>query len=72
MTTRRFKVGDQSVGTRKRAASPATARDVVTSENEFKGYTVHAGPEEPQYEIISDPTDHIAMHTSSALTMLRT
>ena len=72
MTTRRFKVGDQSVGTRMRAASPATARDVVTSENEFKGYTVHVGPEEPQYEIMSDTTDHIAMHTGSALTTLRT
>jgi hypothetical protein len=43
---------------------------VVTSEIVFKGYTVHASPDEPQYEIKSDKTDHIAMHKGSALTKL--
>jgi hypothetical protein len=43
---------------------------VVTSEIEFKGYTVHASPDEPQYEIKSDKTDHIAMHKGSALRKL--
>lgn len=45
---------------------------VVTSEIEFKGYTVHASRDEPQYEIKSDTTDHVAMHKGSALTELRT
>lgn len=43
---------------------------VVTSEVEFKGYRVHASPEEPQYMIKSDKTDHIAMHKGSALRKL--
>lgn len=34
---------------------------------EFKGYTHHASKEEPQYEIESDKTDHVAMHSTSAL-----
>jgi DUF2945 family protein len=33
----------------------------------FKGYTVHASKEEPQYLIKSDKTDHLAMHKGSAL-----
>jgi len=43
---------------------------VVTSEIQFKGYRVHATPEEPQYAIKSDVTDHIAMHKGSALRKL--
>ena len=43
---------------------------VVTSEITFKGYTVHANKDEPQYEIQSDKTDHIAMHKGSALRKL--
>jgi hypothetical protein len=37
------------------------------SEITFKGYTVHASKEEPQYLIKSDKTDHLAMHKGSAL-----
>ena len=44
---------------------------VVTKPIEFKGYTVHATRDEPQYEIRSDTTDHVAMHKRSALTKLR-
>jgi hypothetical protein len=44
---------------------------VVTREVEFKGHTVHASKDEPQYEIKSDTTDHVAMHKGSALTKLR-
>ena len=44
---------------------------VVTAPIEFKGYTVHASRDEPQYEIRSDTTDHVAMHKGSALTRLR-
>ena len=42
----------------------------VTSRIKFKGYTVHASKREPQYEIKSDKTDHLAMHKGSALTKL--
>ena len=43
---------------------------MITSEIEFKGYKVHASKDEPQYEIKSDKTDHIAMHKGSALSKL--
>jgi len=43
---------------------------VITTRVRFKGYTVHASKEEPQYEIKSDKTDHIAMHKGSALRKL--
>ena len=37
------------------------------SEITFKGYTVRASKDEPQYEIQSDTTDHVAMHKGQAL-----
>jgi hypothetical protein len=40
---------------------------VHTKDFEYKGYTRHASLDEPQYEIKSDKTDHIAMHKESAL-----
>ena len=43
----------------------------MTSEITFKGYTVHASKEEPQYLIKSDKTDHLAMHKGSALKKIR-
>lgn len=47
-----------------------TITKVITSEIQFKGYTVHASVDEPQYEIASEKTDHIAMHKGSALTRI--
>jgi hypothetical protein len=37
---------------------------------EYEGHTHHATRDEPQYEIKSDKTDHIAMHKGSALKKL--
>ena len=34
---------------------------------DYKGYTHHASKDDPQYEIKSDKTDHIAMHKGPAL-----
>lgn len=46
-------------------------RGVITEKHtknfQFKGYTRHCSPEEPQYEIKSDKTDHVAVHKESAL-----
>jgi hypothetical protein len=72
MATRRFKRGDHVSWNSEAGRVSGHITRVVTSEIEFKGYTVHASPEEPQYEIKSDTTDHIAMHKGSALTKLRT
>ncbi|AMN44969.1 DUF2945 domain-containing protein [Rhodoplanes sp. Z2-YC6860] len=37
----------------------------------YKGYVHHASAEEPQYEIKSDKTDHIALHKGRVLRRLR-
>jgi hypothetical protein len=37
---------------------------------DYKGYIHHATEEEPQYEIKSSKTDHIAAHKGSALTKI--
>lgn len=37
----------------------------------YKGYTHHASKEDPQYEIRSDKSDHIAVHKGSALSKMR-
>ncbi|MEV4095821.1 DUF2945 domain-containing protein [Streptosporangium saharense] len=39
-----------------------------TKDVEFKGYVRHCSEDDPQYEIKSDRTDHIAMHKGGALT----
>lgn len=38
---------------------------------DYKGHTHHATQDEPQYEIKSDKTDHIAMHKGTALKKVR-
>ncbi|MGW3592544.1 DUF2945 domain-containing protein [Streptomyces fungicidicus] len=38
-----------------------------THDVEFKGYTRHCSPDDPQYEIKSDKTGHIAIHKGGAL-----
>lgn len=38
---------------------------------DWKGYTHHASADEPQYEIHSDRTDHLALHKGSALRKLK-
>jgi Hypervirulence associated proteins TUDOR domain len=43
---------------------------VHTREFEVKGYTHHASTDDPQYEIKSSKTDHIAFHRGAALTKL--
>ena len=48
-----------------------TIEKKITSKITFKGYTVHASKEEPQYQINSDKTDHVAMHKGAALKKLR-
>ena len=70
MTTRRFKPGDHVSWNSEAGRVSGRITRVVTSEIQFKGHTVHASPDEPQYEIESDKTDHVAMHKGSALTKL--
>ena len=67
-----FKVGDHVEWNSEAGRVRGTILKRITSEIEFKGYTVHASKEQPQYLIQSDKTDHVAMHKASALKKLRT
>jgi len=71
MAGQRFKSGDHVSWNSEADRVRGRITRVVTSSKKFKGYTVDASRGEPQYEIKSDTTDHIAMHKASALTKLR-
>lgn len=71
MSASRLKRGDHVSWNSEAGRVRGRITRVVTSPITFKGYTVHASRDEPQYEIKSDTTDHIAMHKRSALTKLR-
>lgn len=62
-----FHVGDHVEWNSEAGRVRGTIQEIVTSEIQFKGYTVHASKQEPQYLIKSDKTDHLAMHKGSAL-----
>lgn len=64
---KRFRVGDHVSWNSEAGRVRGKIVEVVTSPVVFKGYRVHATPEEPQYKIESDVTDHIAMHKGTAL-----
>lgn len=70
MPTRHFKQGDHVSWNSEAGRVHGVITKVITSEIEFKGYKVHASKDEPQYEIKSDKTDHIAMHKGSALSKM--
>ena len=66
-----FKIGDHVSWNSEAGRVSGVIRKRICAPIEFKGYTVHASREEPQYLIESDKTDHLAMHKGSALRKLR-
>ena len=62
-----FKVGDRVTWNSEAGHVSGRIIKVHTSNVDYKGYTHHASPDEPQYEIASDKTDHVAMHKGAAL-----
>lgn len=44
---------------------------VHTKDFDYKGYIHHATKDDPQYEIKSDKSDHIAAHKGGALTRVK-
>ena len=69
--TKRFKVGDHVAWNSEAGHVSGRIVKVHIADFSYKGYTHHASKAEPQYEIKSDKTDHIAMHKGSALNHLR-
>jgi hypothetical protein len=65
--TNRFKVGDHVRWNSEAGHVTGRIIKLHTRDTEYKGHPRHASEDEPQYEIKSDKTDHIAMHKGSAL-----
>lgn len=62
-----FVVGDHVSWNSEAGQVAGTITKVHTADFDYKGHTRRASTDEPQYEIRSDTTDHIAAHKGSAL-----
>ena len=62
-----YKVGDHVTWNSEAGQVSGRIIRVHTSDFDYKGYTHHATPEDPQYEIRSDKSEHIAAHKGTAL-----
>jgi len=69
--TKKFGVGDHVSWNSEAGRVRGRIVKVHTADVNYKGYIHHASPEDPQYAIQSDKTDHVAMHKGRALTKLR-
>lgn len=65
--TAKFKVGDHVTWNSEAGHVSGRIIKVHTKDANYKGYTHHATPDDPQYEIKSDASEHIAMHKVTAL-----
>ena len=70
MTQQKFKVGDHVRWNSEAGHVTGRITKVHIQDTDYKGHTRRASPDEPQYEIKSDKTDHVAMHKGSALSRI--
>lgn len=63
----RFDVGDSVSWNSEAGRVSGKIIKIHDSDFEYKGHRRRASPDEPQYEIKSDKSDHIAAHKESAL-----
>ncbi|MFP3114457.1 DUF2945 domain-containing protein [Streptomyces sp. Iso 434] len=68
MAAQQFSVGDHVRWNSEAGHVQGVIVKKHTHDVEFKGYTHRCSPDDPQYEIRSDRTDHIALHKGRALT----
>ena len=66
----KFKVGDHVTWNSEAGHVSGRITKVHTADFDYKGHTRRASESDPQYEIKSDKTDHIAAHKGSALKRL--
>jgi hypothetical protein len=71
VVTGTFKIGDHVSWNSEAGRVRGRVLRVHTKDVNYKGYIHHASPDDPQYEIKSDKTDHIALHKGRALRHLR-
>jgi Hypervirulence associated proteins TUDOR domain len=65
--TKSLKVGDHVTWNSEAGYVSGKIVKVHTRNVNYKGYVHHASADEPQYEIKSDRTDHVALHKGTAL-----
>ena len=66
-----LKVGDHVSWNSEAGRVSGRIVQVHTKDVNYKGYIHHASKYDPQYEIKSDKSDHVALHKSKALRHLR-
>ena len=69
--SKHFKVGDHVTWNSEAGHVSGRIIKVHVRDTDYKGHTRHASQDEPQYEIKSDKTDHVALHKGRALRRLR-
>lgn len=62
-----FKIGDHVTWNSEAGHVSGTIVAVHTTDFDYKGHRHHASKDDPQYEIKSDKSDHIAAHKGGAL-----
>lgn len=65
--TKKFAIGDHVSWNSEAGRVSGTIIAIHTRDFNYKGYTHHATADDPQYEIRSDKSDHIAAHKGGAL-----
>lgn len=63
----KFKVGDRVKWNSEAGFVTGTIIKIHSSDFDYKGYTHHATPNDPQYEIKSSKSNHVAAHKGAAL-----
>lgn len=66
----KFKIGDKVRWNSEAGHVSGSIIKIHVENFDYNGYTHHATKDEPQYEIKSSTTDHIAAHKESALTKI--
>ena len=68
--TKTFKVGDHVTWNSEAGRVSGGIIQVHKKNMTYKGYVHHASKDDPQYEIESDKTDHVALHKGTALKLI--
>lgn len=68
---RRYQIGDHVSWNSEAGRVRGWIIKIHIRDFDYKGHTHHASPDDPQYEIKSDKTDHVAAHKGAALRKLR-
>jgi Hypervirulence associated proteins TUDOR domain len=68
---KQFKLGDHVSWNSEAGRVSGRIVRVHAKDVDWKGYVHHATKDDPQYEIKSDKTDHVALHKGTALRSMR-